>query len=837
MNDKEIKRMFKEKASKDPDKYYATSVLKQEGFIRKKCKKCGTYFWTTNPDQEVCGDPSCSGGYRFINDSPARNKLSYVEVWKRFSKFFEKRGYTPIKPYPVVARWRDDTDFVQASIYDFQPWVVSGEVDPPANPLVVPQFCLRFNDIENVGVTGAHYTGFIMIGQHAFMPPERYDQEKYFRDIYEWLTQGLGIPKEEITFHEDAWAGGGNFGPSMEFFSRGLEVGNQVYMQFAVTSNGYKELKTKVLDMGMGHERNAWFSNGSATSYEVVMPNAINYLKKVTNTEIDQEFLSKFTRYSSLLNRDEVKNLNEAWRKVSQALGMNEKELREKIGRISAIYSIADHTRSLLIAINDGALPSNVGGGYNLRLILRRALSLAKRYRWIIDYHKLAEMHVKDLKGIYQEEIDVDHFHKIFSIEKKRYESTLERNRKIIRKELNRDINSERLLMLYESYGINPEEVKRIAQEEGKSFEIPNEFYELLQEKREKSRKSKEKKQEILNIDEPETIILYYDHYDYLRFEARILKVMGNKLLLDRTAFYPTSGGQDHDTGKIIKDKEEVRVIDVYKQGKYVIHVLEREVEWKKGEMIYGEIDADRRIRLTQHHTATHILNGAARNVLGKHVWQAGAEKTVSKARLDITHYEALTRQEIKEIERVANEVVMKNLPVYKYFLKRNIAEQRFGIRIYQGGAVPGKELRIVEIPDFDVEACGGTHLNTSGEVRLLKIKKTTRIQDGIVRIEFVAGDTAIDEMAKAEEQVKRIAELLDCKPKQIVGRVEELFQKWKKARKKKLQEFKWESSEEMDLDYMDLLQEAAQKIKTQPEHLEKTINRFLNDIKKVINK
>jgi alanyl-tRNA synthetase len=173
-----------------PDSYFATNVLKNEGFNRKKCIKCGTYYWTA-VDAEFCGDPSCQGGFSFIDDTPAKNDLDYIGVWKKFSKMFNDLGYTPIKRYPVVARWRDDTDFVQASIYNFQPHVVSGAVKPPANPLVVPQFSLRFNDIDNVGITGSHYTGFVMIGQHAFMPPKEWNQEKYFADIHQWLSKGL----------------------------------------------------------------------------------------------------------------------------------------------------------------------------------------------------------------------------------------------------------------------------------------------------------------------------------------------------------------------------------------------------------------------------------------------------------------------------------------------------------------------------------------------------------------------------------------------------------------------------------------------------------------------
>src|SRR3989344_2480381 len=374
-SDKEIKKDFKSKASQNPDKYYATGVLKDEGFMRKQCK-CGTFFWTVKADQPHCGDPACSGGFRFFDNKPAKVELDYIGVWKRFSELFKRWGYTPIDRYPVVARWRTDTDFVQASIYDFQPYVVSGEVKPPANPLVIPQFCVRFNDIDNVGITGAHYTGFVMIGQHAFMPPERWDQAKYFGDIHRWLKEGLGLPNNEITFHEDAWAGGGNFGPSMEYFSRGLELGNQVYIMYEQTPSGPKELKLKVLDMGMGHESNAWFTKGTSTSYETTFPTVCKRLFSATGIKPDPVLVKKFLPYSSYLNVDEVEDINKTWIDVAKKVGTDVDHLRNTIQPMAALFSIAEHARSLLFALTDGALPSNVGGGYNLRVILRRALIL-----------------------------------------------------------------------------------------------------------------------------------------------------------------------------------------------------------------------------------------------------------------------------------------------------------------------------------------------------------------------------------------------------------------------------------------------------------------------------
>ncbi|MBW2987683.1 alanine--tRNA ligase, partial [Candidatus Woesearchaeota archaeon] len=309
LSDKEQKKQFKPIAGKDPDKYYATEVLRENGFMRKQCK-CGTYFWTVNEKQEVCGDPVCSGGFRFYTDNPAKKKLDYVSVWLEFSKMFKNLGYTPIKRYPVVSRWNPTMEYTNASIAAFQPFVISGEVKPPANPLVIPQFCLRFDDTDNVGITGMHNTGFVMIGQHAFVPPSEWDQNSYFRHILGWLNNGLGLPNKEITFHEDAWAGGGNFGCCMEYFSRGVELGNQVYMLYEQTASMPRELSIKALDMGMGMERNAWFSQATPTMYDATFPTVIKKLLSATGFKYDADMVKRYMPYGGYLNIDEVDDIN-----------------------------------------------------------------------------------------------------------------------------------------------------------------------------------------------------------------------------------------------------------------------------------------------------------------------------------------------------------------------------------------------------------------------------------------------------------------------------------------------------------------------------------------------
>jgi len=847
LSDKEVKKEFRKKAWKSPEKYYAVDVLKEEGFERKICKKCLKPYWTAS-GAETCGDPECSGGFRFIGNAPVKKELSYIDVWKEFSSIFKKLGYTPIPRYPVVARWRSDTDFVQASIYDFQPYVVTGEVKPPANPLIVPQACLRFNDIDNIGITGSHFSGFVMIGQHAFMPKERWDQDKYLRDMYTWLRKGLGMPKEEITFHEDAWAGGGNFGPSMEFFSRGLELGNQVYMMYQQTPSGNKELNLKVLDMGMGHERNAWFTKGSQTAYDASFPTVMKIMHKRTGVVPDKSLMQKFIPFASFLNVDEAEDLSKAWQNIAGNLEMDVSELKKEIRKVAALYSVAEHSRALLFALSDGALPSNVGGGYNLRVLLRRALTFIDKYGWDIDIHELMEANAKYLKPLFPElSENLEEVKKIVDVEKIKYENTKQKSKNIVDSMLKTRITEEKLVELYDSQGINPELVKEEAEKKGIQVKIPEDFYIKVAERHTKNEQKKREKgdsravQAELPLDGiPETEALYFEDYRNVECRAKVLKVVQNFIVLDKTVFYPTSGGQVHDTGSINGQK----VVSVHKQGSVIIHELKDKPAFKEGSVVECHVDFDRRKQLTQHHSATHIVNAAARRVLGKHINQAGAYKDIDKARLDVTHYQSITLKEMDEIEEEANKIVRQAIPIRHYFLSRDEAEKRFGMFIYQGGAVPGKRIRIVEIPGVDVEACGGTHLNSTNEAEVIKLLKTTKIQDGIVRIVFAAGAAAKKEEAEEESILQQTAKILGVKKDEVPARAKELFEKWKTARKS-IKKGRKIGAEDLELNVLmsenledeDLLRRAAEIFKTQPEHVPKTAKRFLRELNEMREK
>ena len=831
-SDKEIKKQLKVEASQDPDNYYATKVLKDKGFIRKQCQ-CGIHFWTVNKDQEHCGDSVCSGGFRFFTDNPAKNTMNYIEVWEKFSEMFRKLGYTPIKRYPVVARWNATMDFTIASIAAFQPYIISGEVEPPAEKLVIPQFCLRFPDIDNVGITGSHMTGFIMIGQHMFVPADKWNQDQAFSDILKWLTEGLGLPLCEITFHEDAWAGGGNSGPCMEFFSRGVEIGNQVYMMYEQKNGERKELKLKVLDMGMGHERNAWFSQGTNTIYEATFPEVIKNLLSKTGISYDNEFMNKYAPYAGILNLDEVDDIDKAWQIVADKVGTDVKTLKEKIEPMTGIFSIAEHARSLLFALNDSALPSNVGGGYNLRVLVRRALSFIDKFGWEIQLAEVCRWHAESLKPLFPELMEnLEEIEKILEVERSKYEATKQKIEAIVSRLLETDvmIDEDKLIELYDSEGINPGLIAEEAKKLGKKIEIPDNFFGKVAERHEKKEQEhatiKEDNLDLKNVEETEA--MYYKDYETTEFTAKVLKIIEKNVILDKTLFYPTSGGQMHDKGTI----NGLEVADVFKQGAVIVHVLREDALFKEGEEVEGILDFDRRKQLAQHHSAAHIVNAAAKRVLGNHINQAGAKKTEEKAHLDITHYQSITQDEQQAIEDQANKIVEEKLPIYKTFMPRRKAEDKYGMRLYQGGAVPGKDIRVVEIPEVDVEACGGTHLNNTSEVETIRIIKTTKVQDGIVRIVFTAGKAAENLSSQEGEVLDEAAKLLNCDEDQVPARVKELFSLWKKiVKKKKDIGFMLESEERFE---GDALVKSCDMLRTQPEHLINTIKRFLKEIEEV---
>ena len=735
MNKKEILEKF----SADPQRYYNVNLFEDQGFERKSCNVCNRFFWTLDSERDKCPDHS-EDTYSFIGEPPTSKRFDYTQAWKEVESFFVKNNHTSINRYPVVCRWRDDLYFTIASIVDFQR-VMGSKVafEFPANPLVVPQTCLRFKDLENVGVTGRHFSSFCMIGQHSIPNEEGYWKDECVNLDFNLLTQQFGIAKKEITFVEDVWEGGGSFGSSLEYFVRGLELGNAVFTEFQGDLSNYKTLDQRIIDMGAGLERFAWITMGTPTAYDCCFGPITEKLIQDAGIDANPSVLVPyFTEIAK--NLELYDDLSQVRKNTIKSTGLSDEQISRIITPLEGIYLIIDHIRTLIFAISDGALPSNVGGGYNLRMMLRRIISTMDRLKLKFDLDEIIDIQIDYLKNTYPElEKTRQDVKEIISIETGRYDSSKQRMQKIVSK-LDKQPNVEDLIRLYESDGVTPEYLKEMKI----ISEIPSTFYGKLAELHQSKKQREQESFPLEGI--PDTELLFYGD-DPREFDAKVLKSFENFVVLDRTAFYARGGGQEPDHGKI----GDCEIADITKHGNVVVHKIKGDMP-KDGETVSCVVDAKRRDGITKNHTSTHIINTSARSVLGSWVWQHSAFKEEDHARLDITHHSALTDDDVEKIEQAANSIIEKSIPVKIENFDRGAAEQKYGFRIYQGGVVPVKSVRIVSIGDLDIEACGGTHVANTSDVEEIKITRTKRIQDGVVRIEFVSGESAKEFVRKKQQ-------------------------------------------------------------------------------------
>ena len=746
------------------NEHYNVELFKQKGFMRKECSHCKAHFWTLDPDRKTCGSPPCDN-YGFIGQPITKVKWDYISTWKSFEKFFKKNAHNSMPRYPVIDRWRPDLYFTIASIQDFQR-IDNGNVvmEYPADPLIVPQVCLRFNDISNVGVTGRHHTSFIMAGQHSF---GNYWKDRTIELNFGFLNGVMGIPEKELTYVEDVWSmpDFSQFGPSLETFSRGLELVNSVFSQFTATSGGrYKEMPQKVVDVGWGYERLAWFSTGTTTGYDTAFAPVIEWMKK----KVDIKGENLFERYSVLagsLTVDEVDDITAMRSRVANDLGVSVKDLNAIVEPMQAMYAIADHAKTMLFAVSDGGIPSNVGGGYDLRVILRRALSFIEENKFDFDLNDIANIFVKQLRPMFPElKEGLSPLANVLDVEKRRYQTTAKKSISIVRKELTKGIDEPALARLYTSNGISPEDVAKIAKEDGKEFNIPDDIYSTITAQHMAGKKEKQDddiKVDVLGI--PETKLEYYEKPYEQEFRAKVLKVDREWVMLDKTLFYPEGGGQPGDAGTFSADGESLKVTDTKKVSGVVIHRVKGN-KLKKGDWVKGKIDWQKRYALMKMHSSTHVLAGVTRKILGNHIWQAGAHKSQKSSRIDLTHYERFSQEVLEEIEKEVNAAISKGIRISAKFMGRSEAESKYGFVLYQGGASPGKEVRVVSVSGLDVEACGGMHLANTKEIGNFKIIKSERIQDGVNRIEFAtsgAADEFLDnEKALYEDVMSRISQI-----------------------------------------------------------------------------
>lgn len=785
---------------------YTLDYFRSQGFERKVCKSCGAAFWTRDPEQEFCGDAPCVT-YNFIGN-PVFKPHTVDEMREAFLSFFERHGHTRLERYPVAARWRDDIYLTIASIADFQPFVTSGVVPPPANPLTISQPCIRLNDLDSVGRSGRHLTLFEMMAHHAFNTPE---EQIYWKDetvaLCDEFIASIGGDLSRVSYKEHPWYGGGNAGASVEVLIGGLEVATLVFMNLGrqktnqppVDVNGdlYYPMRLKIVDTGYGLERFVWASKGSPTIYDAVFPEMVSRLMRSAHLEdlLDNPEFTKImglsARFAGVMDISGT-NLYNLRRKVAEAIDVPVDRLERIVVPIEKIYSIADHTRCLAYMLGDCIVPSNVREGYLARLVLRRTLRMMNDLSMDEDLADLieAQMQVVGTANFGQ---DVDVVREIVENEEARYAGTLERGTRIVQKiARNYKAKSSRVplaevITLYDSHGIPPEMVKEVAAAEGAVVEVPDNFYSLIADIHSEAQREAEGEDPLAPYREragtlPPTKRLYYDLPCEVEFEAMVLDYFDGMAVLDQTLFYPEGGGQPSDTGTLVTSESMVRVEEAVKLGDVILHRVTGG-PLKRGDRVKGMVDEERRLSLMRHHTATHVLLHAAKQVLGAHVHQAGAQKGSETSRLDIRHYRHITPEELRRIEVEANRMVMADLPVYVRIEERTKAEQKYGFGLYQGGVPPGRDIRTVQVGG-EVQACAGTHVRATGEIGPIRVIGIEHIQDGVERLVFAAGLAAVYAIQRMADTLGAAADVVSVQPENLPATVTRFFGEWKEQKK-----------------------------------------------------
>ena len=814
----------------------------ESNHFRKACSVTGLYFWTRDVNRTTSGDthedPYTFIGSPIIDGFNVTGKGLKDSMRESFLNYFEENNHTRINPYPVIARWRDDIHLTIASIADFQPHVTSGQVSPPANPLCISQPCIRLTDVAAVGRSGRHLTTFEMMAHHSFNRPKDGDVvywiDQCVRYCDDMLVNTFGINPLEITYVENPWSGGGNAGAALEVIVGGLELATLVFMNLEEHDDGdieikglkYREMDLQIIDTGYGLERFCWAAAGTPTIYEAIYPESVSWLKKTIgfesmvdelNLDVDTDaLLSELSRLAGILNIDVGTDVESLYNRLIQRLNhqgieVSVSEIKRITEPLSAIYAIPDHMHALCNMLGDGLIPSNAKAGYLARMLARRVCRMKSDLNLDVTLSELGKHHIEnhmDIENFIQNEQGIL---LLLELEESRYYEMLRKGQSAVKTALQNipksatEVPDSILFRLSEERGLNPDMVIAISYDLGwENLSVRVGFSADMADRNAKLTKDAAKvrnKNKFLVQDFPETSQDYYLDTNQNIFSAQVLYCgkMSEKdqqsisfsnevsclpshfVILDRTLFYPEGGGQLGDQGKLSQKGNEVNVLDTKIEDGVIIHFTDSSLENGSAE---GQVDSTRRKQLMDHHTAVHIVGGAARDILGPHIRQAGSNKGQKYARIDLTHHSRMSRELLDQIEDKANDILQLNPKVEKIVLHRAEADAKYGFEIYQGGPPKHQQIRIIKIGDFDIQACGGTHHDEAGEVGELRIIRSSQVQDGVERLQIVAGDTAREHARKQERILSEASEILGVQSDDLPKAVQKFFQEWKSQQK-----------------------------------------------------
>ena len=747
------------------------------------------------------------------------------ELREMFLSYFESKGHLRLPSFSLVPQNDKSILLINAGMTPMKPWF-KGEEEPPRHRVCTCQKCIRTGDIDNVGHTARHGTYFEMLGNFSFGDYFKHEaiawswefltkvvgleEDRLYPSVYEsddeafdiW-NQEVGIPKERIFRfgkEDNFWEhGSGPCGPCSEiYYDRGekygcgkpgctvgcdcdryIEIWNNVFSQFDNDGhNNYTELKQKNIDTGMGLERLA-----------------------VVCQDVD-----------SLFDVDTVMNITN---KVSQLTGAFYGQSQK---RDVSLRVITDHIRAATFMICDGILPSNEGRGYVLRRLLRRAARHGKLlgvnepflYRIVDTVVHENECQYGDLRE------KQTYITKVIRTEEESFARTIDGGMRIFAEMLAEHqakgetvFSGADTFKLYDTFGFPIDLTAEMAADEGLTVD-EDAFRRLMQEQKERAREARKALGDLgwagveFGKDVPSTEFVGYDRTSC---EATVVALVREDelcgrieagsdgiVVLDQSPFYAEMGGQVADHGVITAKGMTFTVTDVEKNkgGKFMHYGHLAEGELAVGDSVEASIDCQRRKAVCRAHTTTHLLDAALKKVLGDHVHQAGSLVEPDRLRFDFTHFEAITPEQLSQVEWMVNDAILEGYPVVTEVLPIEEAKKKGAVAMF--GEKYGETVRVVEMGDFSMEFCGGTHLDNTAKAGPFRIKSESSVASGVRRMEATCGRLSLESMEKSHSVLSKAAQFLKTAPAGLLERMEQQAGEMKQLRQA-VDKFKAEAS------------------------------------------
>ncbi len=748
------------------------------------------------------------------------------ELREMFLSYFESKGHLRLPSFSLIPPANDKSLLlINSGMAPMKTWFTREE-EPPRNRVTTCQKCIRTGDIENIGKTDRHGTYFEMLGNFSFgdyfkneaipfcwefltevvgLEKDRLYPSIYLDDdeAFEIWNKVIGIPAENIFRFGKAdnfWEhGAGPCGPCSEvYYDRGpehgcgkpgctvgcecdryIEVWNNVFSQFVNDGEGnYSEMKNKNIDTGMGLERLA-----------CVVQNV-----------------------NSLFDVDTVMNITN---KVSEITGAHYGESHKTD---VSLRVITDHIRSSTMMICDGILPSNEGRGYVLRRLLRRAARHGKLLGVNKPFlYEVVETVIHENEFAYPDLREKQtYITKVVRTEEENFAKTIDGGMKIFDQLLaDHKAKGETVFSgadafkLYDTYGFPIDLTVEMVEDEGMTLDREG-FDKEMEEQRVRARKAREALGDLgwagieFGSDMPATEFVGYDHTEA---DGKVLAIVADEelrdevvsgaeaiLVMDQTPFYAEMGGQVADHGIITADDAKFEVTNVLKNkgGKFMHYGKVVSGQFQVGQTVTASIDVNRRKAIMRAHSATHLLDAALKKVLGDHVHQAGSLVEPDRLRFDFTHFEAITPDQLSEIDRLVNDAILEGYPVVTEVLPIEEAKKKGAVAMF--GEKYGDVVRVVEMGDFSMEFCGGTHLDNTAKAGPFRIKSEASIASGVRRIEATVGKLTLETVNRNQQVLFHAAQMLKTNPGELENKIDQQMNEMKEMRHA-LDKFKAEAS------------------------------------------